>query len=192
MFIPTSVVKKMDNFQCTNSIVSIWQIKTRIKFVLQLLVQIPNTGSPHCYEYFKFLETVRQESHSFRKQKTVVVVHVPKWPKSGKNYQQTILFPETKHTSSVNMWYYYIRYLCMSRRHIGDDTVPFILNFGTRRRWVVSLTPRPIYPRGICPRYALNRRLNGYQSRADTFKKRKIAYLYLEPNHDSSVVQPAG
>jgi hypothetical protein len=34
-----------------------------------------------------------------------------------------------------------------------------ILYLGTRRRWVVSFTPRP-----LCPRYPLDRRLSGPQS----------------------------
>jgi hypothetical protein len=35
----------------------------------------------------------------------------------------------------------------------------------TRRRWVVSFTPRPLYPQGKCPWYPLDRRLCGPQNR---------------------------
>jgi hypothetical protein len=39
------------------------------------------------------------------------------------------------------------------------------LDFGTRWKWVVSFMPRPLYPRGRSPRYQLDRRLGGLQSR---------------------------
>jgi hypothetical protein len=39
-----------------------------------------------------------------------------------------------------------------------------ILDFGTRWRWVVSFTPRPLYPQGRSPWYSLARRLGGPQS----------------------------
>jgi hypothetical protein len=38
---------------------------------------------------------------------------------------------------------------------------PRILNLGTRWRWVVGFTPRPLYPQGKSPRYPLDRRLGG-------------------------------
>jgi len=41
-----------------------------------------------------------------------------------------------------------------------------ILYVGTRRRWGVSFTPRPLYPRRKSPRYRLNRRLGGPQCRS--------------------------
>jgi hypothetical protein len=40
-----------------------------------------------------------------------------------------------------------------------------ILDLGTRWRWVVSFTTRPLYPRGKSPRYP-DRRLRGPQSRS--------------------------
>jgi hypothetical protein len=36
---------------------------------------------------------------------------------------------------------------------------PRILNLGTRWRWVVSFTPKPLYPQGKRPCYPLDRRL---------------------------------
>jgi len=33
----------------------------------------------------------------------------------------------------------------------GGGIVPRILELGTRRRWVVSFTPQPPYPRGKSP-----------------------------------------
>jgi len=38
---------------------------------------------------------------------------------------------------------------------------PCILHLGTRRRWVVSFTPRPLNPQGKSPWYTLDRRLDG-------------------------------
>jgi hypothetical protein len=43
---------------------------------------------------------------------------------------------------------------------------PSILDLGTRWRWVISFTPRPLYPQGKSPRYTLDRRLGGLQSRS--------------------------
>jgi hypothetical protein len=41
-----------------------------------------------------------------------------------------------------------------------------ILDLGTRWRWVVSFTPRPLYHQGKSPWYPLDRRLGGPQSRS--------------------------
>jgi hypothetical protein len=43
---------------------------------------------------------------------------------------------------------------------------PRILDFGIRWRWVVSFTPRPLYPQGKSPWYPLDRRLGEPQSRS--------------------------
>jgi hypothetical protein len=42
---------------------------------------------------------------------------------------------------------------------------PHFLDLGTSWRWMVSFTPLPLYPRGKSPRYPLDRRLGGPQSR---------------------------
>jgi hypothetical protein len=39
-------------------------------------------------------------------------------------------------------------------------------DLGTRWRWVVSFTPRPLYPQGKSPLYPLDRGLGGPQSRS--------------------------
>jgi len=54
-----------------------------------------------------------------------------------------------------------------------------IRGLGTRWRWVVSFTPRPLYPQGKTPCYTLNRRLGGPQSRS-------IEYSELKPIQDPS------
>jgi len=38
------------------------------------------------------------------------------------------------------------------------------LDLGTRWKWVVSFTPRPLYPCRKSPRYPLDRRLGGPES----------------------------
>jgi hypothetical protein len=58
---------------------------------------------------------------------------------------------------------------------------PRILDLGTRWRWVVSFTPRPLYPRGKSPWYPLDRRLGGPQSRYGRGGERKIS----SPSRDS-------
>jgi hypothetical protein len=47
---------------------------------------------------------------------------------------------------------------------------------GTSWRWVVSFTPRPLYHRGKSPRYPLDRRLSGPQSRSERRREDKIVY----------------
>jgi hypothetical protein len=46
----------------------------------------------------------------------------------------------------------------------SGGTAPRILDLGTRRRWVVSFTPRPLYLQGESPWYPWNKRLGGPQS----------------------------
>jgi hypothetical protein len=40
-----------------------------------------------------------------------------------------------------------------------------ILDLGTRWKWMISFTPRPLYSQGKSPLYPLDRRLGGSQSR---------------------------
>jgi hypothetical protein len=51
---------------------------------------------------------------------------------------------------------------------------PHFLDLGTSWRWVVSFTPRPLYPRGKGPRYPLDRRLSGPQSQSGRRGEEKI------------------
>jgi hypothetical protein len=61
--------------------------------------------------------------------------------------------------------------LCFTKHHAmkiywgNGGIAPRIIDLGTRWRWVVSFTPRPLYPQGKNPWYPLNRRLGGPQSR---------------------------
>jgi hypothetical protein len=50
---------------------------------------------------------------------------------------------------------------------------PRFPDLGTRRRWVVSFTIRPLYSRGKSRRYALDRRLGGSQSQSGRGEEEK-------------------
>lgn len=50
-----------------------------------------------------------------------------------------------------------------------------ILDIGARWRWVVSFKPRPLYPRRNKPRYSLDRRLGGTQSRSGRYEEKNLA-----------------
>jgi hypothetical protein len=58
--------------------------------------------------------------------------------------------------------------LCLTEHHSmkaywGSGCIaPRILDLGTRWRWVVSFTPRPLYSQGRSPGYPLDRRLGGF------------------------------
>ena len=59
--------------------------------------------------------------------------------------------------------------LCMSYRHVQDSKYSSpMINSGVRCRWAVSFWTRPTQPR-----YPLNRRLGGPQSRSRRFEKHK-------------------
>jgi hypothetical protein len=60
--------------------------------------------------------------------------------------------------------------LCLTKHHDvkmywESGGIQTFFDLGTRCRWVVSFTPRPLYPQGKNPRYPLDRRLGGPQSR---------------------------
>jgi hypothetical protein len=67
---------------------------------------------------------------------------------------------------------------------------PRILDFGTRWRWVVSFTPRPLYPKVKSPRYPLDRRLGGPQIRSWRGGKEKNSHPRRESNPRTLIVQP--
>jgi hypothetical protein len=62
------------------------------------------------------------------------------------------------------------------------------LDFGTSRKWVVSITPRLLYSQGKCPRYTLDLRLGGSQSLSVRHEEEQVFYPTANP--DPSVVQP--
>jgi hypothetical protein len=66
---------------------------------------------------------------------------------------------------------------------------PHILELGTRWRWVVNFTPRPLYLQGKSPWYPLDRRLGGPQSRSGRGGEAKNSQPL--PGLESSIIQPA-
>jgi hypothetical protein len=65
---------------------------------------------------------------------------------------------------------------------------PNILDLGTRWRWVMRLTPWPLYPQGKSPLYPLDRRLRGPQSRSGRGGEEKNSQP--RPGLESSIIQP--
>jgi hypothetical protein len=53
-------------------------------------------------------------------------------------------------------------------------------DLGISSRWVVSFTPRPLYPLGKSPRNPLNRRFGGPQSRSGRRGEEKILWFQLK------------
>jgi hypothetical protein len=71
--------------------------------------------------------------------------------------------------------------LCLSNQALRHEHVcgcgcidPHFLYLGTSWRWVVSFTPPPLYPRGKCPRYLLDRRLGVPNNRSGRHGEEKI------------------
>jgi hypothetical protein len=67
----------------------------------------------------------------------------------------------------------------------GGSIAPLILNLDTRRKSVVSFTPRPLYNRGNSHRRPLDRRLGGPQSQSGRGgeEKKFLPRLYRVSNH---------
>jgi hypothetical protein len=68
---------------------------------------------------------------------------------------------------------------------------PRILDLGTRRRWMVSFSPRPPYPQGKSPYYPLYRRLGGPQSRSGHGGEEKNFSPWQDSNPDHPARSPA-
>jgi hypothetical protein len=66
---------------------------------------------------------------------------------------------------------------------------PHFLDLGTNWRWVVSFTPRPLYPWEKSPRYPLDRMLGGPQSHSGRHGEEKILDLTGTRTPTYSVVQ---
>jgi len=64
----------------------------------------------------------------------------------------------------------------------SGDIAPRILNLGTRWRWVVSFTPRPLYLRGKSPWYPLHRRPSGPQSRRAVQRRKNFIMNFSFPS----------
>jgi hypothetical protein len=77
------------------------------------------------------------------------------------------------------------------RAHWGSwGIAPRILDLGTRRRWVVGFTPRPLYPKEKSPWFPLDSRLGGPQSRSRHGGEEKNSQPHRESNSKTPIVQP--
>jgi hypothetical protein len=69
--------------------------------------------------------------------------------------------------------------LCLEDMWSSGGMAPSILDLGTRWRWVVCFTPRPLYPRGNRPRHPSDRRMDGPQKRSQRCREYKSClWLY--------------
>jgi hypothetical protein len=82
----------------------------------------------------------------------------------------------------IKLSLYLTKHHAMNMYRGSGGIAPLILNFGTRRRRVVSFTPRPRHPEGMNPRYRLDRRLGGPQSRSGRRGKEKQSLPLRESN----------
>jgi hypothetical protein len=58
---------------------------------------------------------------------------------------------------------------------------PLIIDLGTSLRWVVSFATRLLDPLGNIPRYPLDRRLGGPQSRSGPYGENSLSQARIEP-----------
>jgi hypothetical protein len=65
---------------------------------------------------------------------------------------------------------------------------PLILDPGIRWMWVVSFTPRPLYPHGKSPWYPLDRRLGGPQNQSRRGFEEKNSQIML--GLEAPIIQP--
>jgi hypothetical protein len=70
----------------------------------------------------------------------------------------------------------------------SGGVTPRILNVGTRWSWVVSFTPRPLYPQGKIPWYPVDRRLGGPQNRSGRGGEEKNCQTL--PGLEPPIIQP--
>jgi hypothetical protein len=70
----------------------------------------------------------------------------------------------------------------------SGGTAPRILDLGTRLRWVVTFTPRPLYPQGKSPWYPSDRMRGGPQIRSGRGGEEKNSQPL--PGPEPPIVQP--
>jgi hypothetical protein len=90
-------------------------------------------------------------------------------------------------------WHLLTLNFSINRRHEGvwenGCIDPRFLEFGTSWRWVVSFTPRSLYPRVRSPWYPLDR-LGESQNRSGRHGEVEMLDPHRDSNSDPSVVQP--
>jgi hypothetical protein len=121
----------------------------------------------HCFGS-SFSEGYKPKQHSRTFFFSVTNITHPNQLSGNSTHSRTCLF--RKMALCVYVYIYKVkqsRY--MPWRRLGGEEVLLLLihDLGTRWGWVVSITPRPcFYSRGKDPRYPLDRRLGGPQSRS--------------------------
>jgi hypothetical protein len=79
------------------------------------------------------------------------------------------------------------------KKYCGNRGIaPLILNLGNRWKWLVSFTPRPLYPQGKSPWHPLDRRLMGPRAVLEAVVKKKIPSPRGESYPRTPTVQPIG
>jgi hypothetical protein len=84
--------------------------------------------------------------------------------------------------------------MCLNKHHDlrtywGGVIAPWILDLGTRRRWVVASRPSHFTVGGESPTYQLDRRLGGTQSRSGRGGEERNSRLCRESNLRIPIVQ---
>jgi hypothetical protein len=108
------------------------------------------------------------------------------------------LCPATLLYKSPNEYYYgrrFIDLLCLTKRHAmktywgSGGIAPHILDLGIRWRWVVSFTPRPLYPKERAPGAHWIGGWVGPRAVLNAVVKRKIPSPRRESNPTTPIVQ---
>jgi len=98
-------------------------------------------------------------------------------------------FPKVKVKVKLSLCFFFTDPHAMKAYWRSGCVAPRILDLGTIWRWVVSFTPRQPYPQGKSPRYPLNRRLGGPQSRSVRGDEEK-EFAALCRDSNPPIIQP--
>jgi hypothetical protein len=85
-----------------------------------------------------------------------------------------------------SLCFYLTQHQAMKAYWESGGIAPCILDIGTSWRWLVSFTPRPLYPRERAPYTHWTRGWVGPRAGLDTVVKRKINSPYRDSNSQSS------
>jgi hypothetical protein len=110
----------------------------------------------------------------------------------GKNWRKNTILRTSRETEKIVLKVKLSLCFNWAPRHedvlgSGGTELHSFFDLGIRLSWVVSFTPRPLYPQGKSPWYPLDRRLGGPQSRSGCGGGEKNSQLPpgIEPqNHD--------
>jgi hypothetical protein len=112
----------------------------------------------------------------------------PLVPTLGQMNSTHILPPYLPKIHSNGGWFFLTEHHTMKAYRESGCTAPHILVLGTRWRWMVSFTPRPLYPRRKSPWYPSDRRIGGAQNRSGRGGEEKNSQPL--PGLEPPIVQP--